>query len=157
MLSCRFEMPYDICRVFAAYFSDEISWWDFMLLLNRYEMSLWDFVLSAAQFSYEMSCWEFMLIWAVTSFAYEIACLFGRYRYADSCHQHAWHQVDTYVWGCRNVTPEHALVIEGGSLGGLGWWSDVCNLKNVLPSMGCLTILISVLRPSFLARCWLWM
>ena len=22
----------------------------------------------------------------------------------DSCHQHAWHQVDRYVWGRRNVT-----------------------------------------------------
>jgi hypothetical protein len=27
------------------------------------------------------------------------------------------------------TSPEHALVIQGGSLGGLGGWIDVCNLK----------------------------
>jgi hypothetical protein len=32
--------------------------------------------------------------------------------------------------------PEHALVIQGGSLGGLGWWSDVCNLRNVFAFFG---------------------
>ncbi len=26
---------------------------------------------------------------------------------------------------------EQAFVIGGGALGGLGWWSDVCNLKKV--------------------------
>ncbi len=49
------------------------------------------------------------------------------------------------------TSPEHAIVIQGGSLGGLGWWSDVCNLKIVLPSLGCLSILIRVLALSFLA------
>ncbi len=31
------------------------------------------------------------------------------------------------------TSSEHALVIQRGSLGSLGWWSDVCicNLKNV--------------------------
>jgi hypothetical protein len=28
-------------------------------------------------------------------------------------------------------SPEHALVVQGGSLGGVVWWRDVCNLKNV--------------------------
>ena len=51
------------------------------------------------------------------------------------------------------TSPEEFVVIEGGSLGGLGWWSDVCNLQNVLPSSGCLSILLRVLRPSFLAGC----
>ncbi len=31
----------------------------------------------------------------------------------------------------------------------LGWWSDVCNLKNVLPSLGCHRILIRVLPSAF--------
>ena len=51
------------------------------------------------------------------------------------------------------TSPEEFVVIEGGSLGGLGWWSDVCHLQNVLPSSGCLSILLRVLRPSFLAGC----
>jgi hypothetical protein len=29
------------------------------------------------------------------------------------------------------TSSEHALLVQGGSLGGLGWWSDVFNLKNV--------------------------
>jgi hypothetical protein len=29
------------------------------------------------------------------------------------------------------TSPEHALVIQEGSLGGSGWWGNVCNLKNV--------------------------
>ncbi len=29
------------------------------------------------------------------------------------------------------TSPEHAVVIQGGLLGGLGWLRDVCNLKNV--------------------------
>ena len=48
--------------------------------------------------------------------------------------------------------PEHALVIQGGSLGGLGWWSVVCNLMNVWPSLGCLSILTRCFPP-FLFLC----
>jgi hypothetical protein len=65
------------------------------------------------------------------------------------CQQHALHQVDTW--------PEHALVMQGGSLGGLGQWRAVCNLKSV-----CLLWAVTVfgsgllLSPSFLAR-WLWL
>ncbi len=40
--------------------------------------------------------------------------------------------------------PEHALVIQGGPLGGLGWWSDVCKLKNV-----CLHWAVTVLASGF--------
>ena len=29
------------------------------------------------------------------------------------------------------ASPEHAFVIQGVLIEGLGWWSDVCNLKNV--------------------------
>jgi hypothetical protein len=40
------------------------------------------------------------------------------WKLSDSCHQHACHEVDTYV-----------LVIQGGcSLGGFGLWRDVCNI-----------------------------
>ncbi len=35
---------------------------------------------------------------------------------------------------------EHSLVIQGGSLWSLGWWSDVCNLTNV-----CLLCAVTVL------------
>jgi hypothetical protein len=48
--------------------------------------------------------------------------------------------------------PEYALVMQGVLLGCLGWWRDVCNLKNVLPSLGCLNSLIMALPTSFLAR-----
>ncbi len=47
------------------------------------------------------------------------------------------------------TSPEHALVIQGGSLWCLGWWVDVCNLKNVLPSLGYHSILIRVLPSAF--------
>ncbi len=40
-------------------------------------------------------------------------------------------------------------MIQGGFLGGFGWWSDVCNLKNGLPSLGCHSILIRVLPFAF--------
>ncbi len=40
--------------------------------------------------------------------------------------------------------PEHAIVFQGGSLGGLGWWSDVCNLKIV-----CLLWAITVFCSGF--------
>jgi surface protein len=43
-------------------------------------------------------------------------------------------------------------VIQGGSLGGLGWWSVVCNLMNVWPSLGCLSILTRCFPP-FLFLC----
>jgi hypothetical protein len=29
------------------------------------------------------------------------------------------------------TSPGHALVIQGNAVGSLGWWRDVCNLKNV--------------------------
>ncbi len=29
------------------------------------------------------------------------------------------------------ASPKHAFVIQGGSLEGLGRWSDICNLKNI--------------------------
>jgi len=45
--------------------------------------------------------------------------------------QHALPQVDTYMFEDDVTRPEHALVIQGASLGGLVRWSDVCNLKNV--------------------------
>ncbi len=44
---------------------------------------------------------------------------------------------------------QHALVIQGGSLGGWVWWRDVCSLTNV-----CLLFLrvdCEFNRPSFLA------
>jgi hypothetical protein len=31
----------------------------------------------------------------------------------------------------KGASPEHALEIQGSAVGGLGWWRDVCNLKNV--------------------------
>jgi hypothetical protein len=43
-------------------------------------------------------------------------------------------------------------VIQGGLFGSLGWSLDVCNLKNVLSSLGCHSILIKVL-PSALFSC----
>ncbi len=35
-------------------------------------------------------------------------------------------------------------MIQGGPLGGLGWWSDVCKLKNV-----CLHLAVTVLASGF--------
>ncbi len=40
--------------------------------------------------------------------------------------------------------PGHALLIEGGSLRGLGWWRDVCSWKNV-----CLCWAIEVFLSGF--------
>ena len=87
---------YYICRIFAAYFSDE---------------------------SYEICVTSMHYIKSIRMFEDDV------------------------------TSPEEFVVIEGGSLGGLGWWSDVCNLQNVLPSSGCLSILLRALRPSFLAGC----
>ena len=99
------------------------------------------------------------------SYSDETACLFGPLRRALRKRLHACLAVKLirvtsmrYIKSIRmfedDVTsPEEFVVIEGGSLGGLGWWSDVCNLQNVLPSSGCLSILLRVLRPSFLAGC----
>jgi hypothetical protein len=44
---------------------------------------------------------------------------------------------------------KHALVNQGGSLWGLCWWRDVYSLKNVLPSLGCHSILIKALPSAF--------
>jgi hypothetical protein len=44
------------------------------------------------------------------------------------------------------------LLMQGGSLGGLGWWRGVCSFKNVLPSLGCHSIVIRV-RPSAIFSC----
>ncbi len=52
---------------------------------------------------------------------------------------------------------EHALVSKGGSLGCFGWWIDVCNFKNVLPSFGCHSIVIRVIPFAFVLARWLWM
>jgi hypothetical protein len=63
------------------------------------------------------------------------------------------------------MSSEHALVIQGGSLGGLGWWSDACNLQNFFAFCGlsqyfdqassfCLLVLrfdCECNRPSFVA------
>ncbi len=44
------------------------------MLFGRYEMSLWDFKLFAAQLPREISWWEFMLLGVVTSYEYQISC-----------------------------------------------------------------------------------
>jgi hypothetical protein len=45
--------------------------------------------------------------------------------------------------------------MQGGSLGGLGWWREVFNLKNILPSLGCHSIFfISVLPSAFFSCAW---
>jgi hypothetical protein len=62
---------------------------------------------------------------------------------SDSCHQHALHQVDTYVWGWCNVTLTCYCDSRRFSRG-LGWWSDVCNLKNV-----CLLCAVAVFWSGF--------
>ncbi len=67
------------------------------------------------------------------------------WKWSDSYHQHALHQVDMYVWEDDVTWPELALVIQGGSLGGLGWWSDICQLKN-----GCLLWAVTVFWSGFL-------
>jgi hypothetical protein len=36
------------------------------------------------------------------------------WKLSDSCHQHAWHQVDTCVFEGDVTWPEHALVMQGG-------------------------------------------
>jgi hypothetical protein len=79
LVSCRCEMSlWNLSRL-AAYFTDEISWRD-VILVGRYELSWLDSMLFAAHCSYEISWWDGMLFWAVTSFAYEISqCLFVRY------------------------------------------------------------------------------
>ena len=99
------------------------------------------------------------------SYSDETACLFGPLRRALRMILHACLGVMLirvtsirYIKSIRmfedDVTsPEEFVVIEGGSLGGLGWWSDVCHLQNVLPSSGCLSILLRVLGPSFLVHC----
>ncbi len=59
---------------------------------------------------YDISCFS-----AVTRFPYEISCFWAahnvsvRFSYGSSCF----------------------LPHDGGSIGSLVWWSDVCNLKNV--------------------------
>ena len=99
------------------------------------------------------------------SYSDETACLFGPLRRALRMRLHACLGVMLirvtsmrYIKSIRmfedDVTsPEEFVVIEGGSLWGLGWWSDVCNLQNVLLSSGCLSILLRILRLSLFAGC----
>ena len=104
------------------------------------------------------------------SYSDETACLFGPLRRALRMRLHAClgvmlirvtsmryiksiHIKSIRMFEDDVMSPEEFVVFEGGSLGGLGWWSDVCNLQNVLLSSGCLSILLRVLRPSFLAGC----
>ncbi len=61
------------------------------------EISWWDF----------MHFWPLWVHWETEGFVWKLS---------DSCHQHALHQVDTYVWGWR-TSPGHALAIQGGCLG----------------------------------------
>jgi hypothetical protein len=78
-------------------------------------------------------------------------CIGGREGLCESC---LMHDIESIRMFENDVTcPDHALVIQGGSLGGFGWWCDVCDLKN-----GCFLWAVTVLwsgcflRPSFLAR-----
>ncbi len=48
---------------------------------------------------------------------------------------------------------DYAIVIQGGSLGGFGWWSDVCNLKNVCLFWAVRVFWSGFLRLLFLRQC----
>ena len=96
------------------------------------------------------------------SYSDETACLFGPLRRALRKRLHACLAVMLirvtsmrYIKSIR-MFEDDVTSTDGGSLGGLGWWSDVCNLQNVLPSSGFLSILLRVLRPSFVATVFAW-
>jgi hypothetical protein len=212
------RFPYESCRVllhtFLMRYLDEMSCF---LAVMRCPCEILCVV--CAQFSCEISWWDVMLFWVVTSFAYEISCLFGRYAmswwdsmlcggcrifflmvwckgggevYVEGCGRLSVHDVLLDVaWFCMcklggslagemNVSwvvvvrckcecvgrqkglcgscliratsmhhiksirmfeddvtwPEHALVMQGGSLGGLGWWSDVCIIWRMFAFFG---------------------
>ncbi len=42
-------------------------------------------------------------------------------------------------------------MVQGGSLGSLGWWSDICNLKGSSSRLSSLRVDCESYRPSFLA------
>ena len=52
-------------------------------------------------------------------------------KWSDSCVT-GMHDIKSIRMFEDDVTsPGHALVIQGNAVGSLGWWRDVCNLKNV--------------------------
>ena len=107
-----------------------ILWISYFLSVTRspYEISCF---LALMRF-YVISKWDLMLLWPLWDF------LMG-------FHQHALHQVDTYVWGWRNVTWTCSCDWRRFSRG-LGLWSDVCYLKNV-----CLLWAVTILWSGFCA------
>ncbi len=126
----------------------ELCAWEFMLFWPLWEMPWWDVMLFGCRLFFlmvwckdggegkEAGDWVYaMAYWTLRSFACTswVVRWWGgweaegfAWKWSDSCHQHAWHQADTYVWEDDVTWPEHAVGIEEWC-----WWSDACNLKNV--------------------------
>ena len=133
MFCCRCKISLGDVMLFSCIV---ILWISYFLSVTRspYEISCF---LALMRF-YEISKWDLMLLWPLWDF------LMG-------FHQHALHQVDTYVWGWRNVTWTCSCDWRRFSRG-LGLWSDVCYLKNVCLLWAVTVFWSRVLPPSFLAR-----
>jgi hypothetical protein len=109
----------------------------FMLFFSSYEIFLWDFMLFAANFSSVISWWEFMqfMLFCPMRFSYEIfgsLCDFLLFYFIVFCWIIFWwvagggclirvasmHYMNSIPMFEDDVTwPDHAIVIQGGSLG----------------------------------------
>ena len=100
------------CAIVTTYVVCDKRWYSYGMSL-RYFM----FFLAVVRFPYDMACLLVLVPIAVVS---QYSGVMGWWRGGDAkacmrewgrgkvvwfvCHQHAWHQFDTYVWGWRNVT-----------------------------------------------------
>ncbi len=182
MLSCLYEMSsWNLSRFCCILF-----WWDFLTrfhaLLAVMRCPLWEFMSLVHNFCtrypwwhfmlfwglYELCVWDFMLVWPWCDFLMRFHAFWLPNIFFDGVIEGQWRggcwrmreiEIEctrSYVWGWCNVTWTCSCDSRRFTRG-LGWWSDVCNLKNV-----CLLWAVTVfwsgffLLPSFLA-CWLWM
>jgi hypothetical protein len=130
---CDFLMIYTYIffEPFAVPFSYEICFWNsicFLLhnfLVRCHEISLWGFMLLGR---YAISLWHcFAFCWIIDD---ETLCFL-----TSNVFENDW------TW------PEHAVVIHGGSLGGLG--------KNVLPFFFSCALTVNELSLLFLRQCFI--